>query len=118
MSSAANRMEAAAAAASGPVMINILGYNVPALAALLSIAGVILASMIAPPPTRRLSRVQKGALVALLCIFVLGLLISDPNRSLIVSTCWAIGVGYAGLPIIQAIRDRVLPQADGDSLEP
>lgn len=110
MSQAANRLEAAAAAASGPVMVNVLGYDVPALAALLSIAGVILASMIAPPPSRQLSRWQTVALVALLCILVLGLVISDPHRSLLVSTCWAIAIGYAGLPIIQAIRDRIFPQ--------
>lgn len=108
--SAANRIEAAAAAAAGPVMINVLGYDVPVLAAILSIAGVILASMIAPPPARHLNRWQAGALVALLCILVLGLVISDPQRSLLVSTCWAIAIGYAGLPIIQAIRDRIFPQ--------
>jgi len=110
MSSAGNRVEAAAAAVSGPVMINVLGYDVPALAAILSIAGVILASLISPPPSRQLTRMQTTALVALLCILVLGLVISDPHRSLLVSTCWAIAIGYAGLPIIQAIRDRIFPQ--------
>ncbi len=99
----------AIAATAGPVMINVLGYDVPALAALLSLAGVILASMIAPPPP--LGRTQKIALTALLCILVLGLVINDPGRSLIVSTCWAIGIGYSGLPIIQAIQSRVFPQA-------
>lgn len=110
MSAAANRIETAGAATAGPVVINLLGYDVPVLAAILSIAGVILASLIAPPPARQLTRWQGIALVALLCILVLGLVISDPNRSLLVSTCWAIAIGYAGLPIIQAIRDRIFPQ--------
>lgn len=110
MSQAANRLEAAAAAASGPVMINVLGYDVPVLAAILSMAGVILASLIAPPPSRKLTQFQTIALVLLLCILVLGLVIANPTRSLLVSTCWAIAIGYAGLPIIQAIRDRIFPE--------
>jgi len=124
--SASNRMEAAAAAASGPVMVNLLGYPVPVLAALLSVLGVILASLIAPPPPRPLARWQMVALVTLLCILVVGLVITDPDRSLVVSTCWAIGIGYTGLPIIQAIQERIFPRvadlagppsATGDSNE-
>ncbi len=118
MSAAAHRVEAAAAAASGPVMVNLLGYQVPALAALLSVAGVILASLIAPPPPRPLARWQMAALVALLCLLVLGLVISDPDRSLVVSTCWAIGIGYTGLPLIQAIQERVFPHAADLAAEP
>lgn len=97
-----------AAATAGPVMVNVLGYDVPVLAALFSLAGVTLASLIAPPPP--LVRWQKVALIALLCLLVLVLVISDPERSLIVSTCWAIGIGYTGLPIIQAIQDRIFPR--------
>ena len=96
-----------AAASIGPVMVNVLGYDVPVLSALLSVAGVILASLIAKPPP--LKWWQRAALIGLLCILVLALVISDPTRSLMVSTCWAIGIGYSGLPIIQAITGRVLP---------
>ena len=96
-----------AVAAVGPVMINILGYDVPVLASLISVICVALASLIAPPPP--LGRVQKILLIALLCVFVVALAISDPTRSLIVSTCWAIGIGYTGLPIIQAIQSRIFP---------
>lgn len=109
MSGAASRVEAAAISGAAPVMVNVLGYDVPVLTAILSIAGVILASMIAPPPSRQLTRTQTIALVALLCVLVLCLVISDPSRSLLLSTCWAIGIGYAGLPIIQMIRDRIFP---------
>lgn len=118
MSAAANRIEAAAAAATGPVMVNLLGYQIPALAALLSVAGVILASLIAPPPPRPLSRWQMVALITLLCLLVLGLVISDPERSLVVSTCWAIGIGYTGLPLIQAIQERIFPRAADLAGEP
>lgn len=107
-----NRIEGAAAAASGPVLVNVLGYPFPALAALFSVAGVILASLIAPPPPRALSRGQTAALVTLLCILVVALAATDPHRSLVVSTCWAIGIGYTGLPLIQSIQERILRAVD------
>lgn len=97
------------AAVAGPVMINVLGYDVPVLAAITSVLGVVLASLIAKPPA--LGLIQRIALIALLCILTLALVISDPQRSLIVSTCWAICIGYTGLPVIQAIQARLLPQA-------
>jgi hypothetical protein len=97
----------AAASAVGPVVINLLGYDVPVLAALASIAGVILASLIAPPPPRRLALWQRIALVLLLCILMLGLVITDPERSILVTTCWAIGIGFTGLPLIEEIQRRI-----------
>lgn len=106
-----------AAGAVGPVTLNLLGYDLPVLAALLSLLGVILASLIAPPPERHLSIVQRIALVALLCLIVLGLVISDPERSLIVSTCWAIGIGYTGLPLISEIQRRIFPRT-GELISP
>jgi hypothetical protein len=91
----------AAAASAGPVMVDVLGYDVPVLSAGLSVVGVVLATVIAPPPA--LSMVQRVALTALLVILMLALVISDPTRSPVMSTCWAIGIGYTGLPIIQSI---------------
>lgn len=105
------------AAAIGPVTLNLLGYDLPVLSALLSLGGVVLASLIAPPPERHLSRIQRVALVALLCLIVLGLVISDPTRSVIVSTCWSIGIGYTGLPLISEIQRRIFPRT-GELLSP
>lgn len=94
-----------AAAAIGPVTIDVLGYDLPVLSAIISSLGVVLASLIAPPPP--LSLVKKVALICLLVILMLALVISDPTRSPLLSTAWAIGIGYTGLPIIQAISDRI-----------
>lgn len=95
----------AAAAAVGPVTIDVLGYDLPVLSAIISVLGVVLASMIAPPPP--FSWPKKIALTALLVLLMLALVISDPTRSPLLSTAWAIGIGYTGLPIIQAISDRI-----------
>lgn len=95
----------AAAASVGPVMVDVLGYDVPVLSAGLSVVGVVLATVIAPPPA--LSMAQRAALTVLLAILMLALVISDPTRSPIMSTCWAIGIGYTGLPIIQSISTLI-----------
>jgi hypothetical protein len=95
----------AAAASAGPVMVDVLGYDVSVFSAGLSIIGVVLATVIAPPPA--LSMVQRVALTALLVILMLALVISDPSRSPLMSTCWAIGIGYTGLPIIQSISTAI-----------
>ncbi|MFN3749246.1 MAG: hypothetical protein ACK4SJ_11225 [Sphingorhabdus sp.] len=107
----------AVAPAIGPVMVNVLGYDVPVLSAGLSVLGVVLASIIAPPPA--LTVIQRFALTTLLVLLMLALVISDPARSPIMSTCWAIGIGYTGLPIIKAISDRIVGRSGeltGDSL--
>lgn len=90
-----------AAAAAGPVMVDVLGYQLPLLSAGLSVLGVVLATIISPPPA--LSMLQRVALTALLILLMLGIVISDPARSPVMTTCWAIGIGYTGLPIIEAI---------------
>lgn len=99
----------AAAAAVGPVTVDVLGYDLPVLSAIISVLGVVLASMIAPPPP--LTLVKKLALTALLVLLMLALVISDPARSPLLSTAWAIGIGYTGLPIIQAISDRIFARS-------
>jgi hypothetical protein len=102
----------ALSASSGPVVVKVLGYDVPVLAAGVSVVVVILASLLdKSAPTRSLSNVEHAALITILCILMVALVITDPTRSLVMSTAWAVGVGYTGLPIIQAIRNRVFPQA-------
>lgn len=95
----------AIAASAGPVVVNVLGYDVPVLSAGLSVVGVVLATVIAPPPA--LSMVRRVALTILLVLLMLALVISDPSRSPIMSTCWAIGIGYTGLPIIETIAKAI-----------
>lgn len=100
---------AAAASAASPLLIDVLGYQVPVLAAGLSVCAVVLAGFIAPPPERKLSKGQHAALIVLLCILVLALALTDPSRDLMLSVCWSVGLGYSGLPVVQAIRDRMFP---------
>lgn len=100
----------AAAASAGPVVVNVLGYDVPVLSAGLSVVGVVLATVIAPPPA--LSMVRRVALTILLALLMLAVVISDPTRSPIMSTCWAIGIGYTGLPIIETIAKAIRGRAN------
>lgn len=106
-----HQSSAAIGAATGPVMIGLLGYNVPVLAALTSVAGVILASFLAPPPPNY-STVKRIALGLLLCVLMVALVLADPQRSLLVTTCWAIGIGYSGLPVIEAIHRAVVSRSN------
>lgn len=96
-----------AAATAAPVTIGLLGYDVPVLAAIASLIAVILASFIAPPPPRPLRPFQRAALLGLLCLLMLGLVIADPHRSILLTTCWAIGIGFTGLPLIEEIQRRI-----------
>ncbi len=103
-----SRLDASyASAAAAPVTIGLLGYDVPVLAAIASLIAVVLASMIAPPPPRPLKLPQRVALIGLLCLLMLGLVIADPERSILLTTCWAIGIGFTGLPLIEEIQRRI-----------
>jgi hypothetical protein len=96
----------AAAPAIGPVVVAVLGYNVPILSAVLALVGVVLAAMLAPPPPRPLTVIQRIALMLLLAILAVSLAIGGTS-SPVVSLCWAIGIGYSGLPIIAEIQQIV-----------
>lgn len=109
----------------GPAIVTIFGTDVPPLALVLSVAGLILARFIAPPPLRKLSRKQELALTALLLI-VLFLLITGQislcnlQDMLVdvecsaeplgagVATIWGIGLGFSGLLAIEFFGQRFM----------
>lgn len=109
----------------GPAIVTIFGTDVPPLALVLSVAGLILARFIAPPPLRKLNRKQEMALTALLLI-VLFLLITGqisvcnlqdmlvdvdcPAEPLGagVATIWGIGLGFSGLLAIEFFGQRFM----------
>lgn len=116
---------ALAAPSVGPAIITIFGTDVPPLALTLSVAGLILARFIAPPPLRKLSRVQELALTALLMIIlfllVTGQLSACSLKSLLVdahcpaeplgpglATVWGIGLGFSGLLAIEFFGQRFM----------
>jgi hypothetical protein len=90
----------------------------------LSVAGLILARAIAPPPLRKLTRRQEVALTLLLLLvlflLITGQLSACSVRSLLVrtlcptepmgpgmATVWGIGLGFSGLLAIEFFGQRV-----------
>lgn len=116
---------ALAAPSVGPAVVTLFGTDVPVLALCLSVAGLVLARVIAPPPLRKLSRVQEVALTLLLLI-VLFLVVSGelsfcnltsmlrdaecPTRPLGpgMATVWGIGLGFSGLLAIEFFGERFM----------
>lgn len=116
---------AAAAPSVGPAVITFFGTDVPVLAFCLSVAGLILARVIAPPPLRKLSKMQEIALTALL-ILVLALIVTGelsacsaktfildtdcPVRPLGpgMATVWGMGLGFSGLLAIEFFGQRFM----------
>lgn len=94
----------------GPAFVTVFGIDVPVLAMVLSGAGLLLARYIAPPPLRKLSRKQHGALSTLLLI-VLFLIVTGsftgqplaPGMAVV----WGVGLGFSGLIAVEIFADRV-----------
>lgn len=116
---------ALAAPSVGPAIVTVLGTDVPVLALGVSVAGLILARVIAPPPLRKLNRKQEFALTALLLIvlflIITGQLSACSLKSIVVSTScpveplgagmatvWGIGLGFSGLLAIEFFGARVM----------
>lgn len=104
---------ALAAPSVGPAIITLFGTNVPVLALGLSVAGLVLARVIAPPPLRKLTRVQEWALTLLLLV-VLFLIVTgklfgggEPLEAGM-ATVWGIGLGFSGLLAIEFFGQRVM----------
>lgn len=91
----------------GPVIVDVLGYGVPVLPALVAVVGTSLAAFIAPPDPRLAGRAKRGALVVLLCMVSVALTVAG-TQSILVATSWSIGIGYAGLPLVAIFKDIVL----------
>jgi hypothetical protein len=93
---------AVAAPVAGPTVISLLGYDLPILSAVFAVLGVVLSLALAPPPARRLSRVQKWALRIVLVLITLALVIYD-QKSPLISLGWAIGLGFSGYTVIELL---------------
>jgi ABC-type Co2+ transport system permease subunit len=103
-----------AAPSFGPAVISIFGTNVPVLALGLSIAALLLARWVAPPPLRRLSKEQQIALTLLLLIFLF--LAVTGNMPLVgdghplgvgMAVVWGAGLGFSGLFAVELMGARV-----------
>lgn len=95
----------------GPAIITLFGLNVPVLAFVLSIAGLLLARFIAPAPVRKLNRVQETALTFLLMILLLLIVTGRFGGGMMgegMAVVWGIGLGFSGLIVIETIGTRVL----------
>lgn len=98
-----------AAPSIGPVIVAMTDGS-PVLALGLSIAGLLLARVIAPPPLRKLTRMQNVALTCLLAIFlfliVTGEFGNDPLEPGM-AVVWGVGLGFSGLMIVEIFAERV-----------
>lgn len=103
-----------AAPSFGPALITIFGTETPVLALGLSIAALLLARWIAPPPLRKLTRTQQVALTMLLVIFLF--LAVTGNMPLIgggkpmgvgMAVVWGAGLGFSGLFAVEIMGERV-----------
>ncbi|HEX8579908.1 MAG TPA: hypothetical protein VF655_09985 [Allosphingosinicella sp.] len=109
-----NAGSAVAAPVFGPALVTLFGVDVPILALGLSIGGLILARMIAPPPLRKLTGRQEIALTVLLLI-VLFLIVTGQMPFLGgkplgagMSVIWGVGLGFSGLLAIEFFGQRVM----------
>lgn len=105
---------AIAAPSIGPAVVTVFGTDVPILALSLSMAALLLARFIAPPPLRRLTRAQNAALTMLLLIFVF--LIVTGKMPLVgtgepmgagMAVVWGAGLGLSGLVVVEIMGERV-----------
>lgn len=102
---------AVAAPSIGPAVVTVFGQDIPVLALALSCAGLMLARVIAPPPLRKLTRLQQAALTALLLIvqtlIVIGAFTGSP-MSPGMAVVWGIGLGFSGLLAIEFFGERTI----------
>lgn len=116
---------ALAAPSVGPAIVTIAGTDVPVMALCLSVAGLILARVIAPPPLRKLTRVQEVCLTLLLLLvlflIITGQLSGCSLKAMLVDThcpaeplgpgmasVWGIGLGFSGLLAIEFFGARFM----------
>ncbi len=108
----ASEVVAVVAPSIGPAIVTVFGTDVPILALALSVAGLLLARVIAPPPLRKLTRMQEAALTLLLVVFVFlivtGKLGSGEPLEAGMATVWGVGLGFSGLLVIEFFGARVM----------
>lgn len=103
----------------GPAIVTLFGIDVPVLALSLSIAALLLARWIAPPPLRRLTREQQFALTVLLLIFLflavtgqVPLFGDGKPLGVGMAVVTGAGLGFSGLLVIELVGKRVLAMVD------
>lgn len=106
---------AIAAPSIGPAVVTAFGIDIPILALTLSMASLVLARWIAPPPLRKLSKKEEMALTLLLLIFlflaVTGQVPLIGNGRPIgpgMAVVWGAGLGFSGLLVVELMGDRVM----------
>jgi hypothetical protein len=100
---------AVAAPSIGPAIVTVFGIHVPVMALALSVAGLILARVVAPPPLRKLTIVQEVCLTLLvLFLIVTGEIGSGSPLGPGFAAVWGIGLGFSGLLVIEFFGDRVI----------
>lgn len=103
---------AVAAPAIGPAIVTLFGVEVPVLAVALSLAGLLLARFIAPPPLRKLTQWQERALTLLLMILlfliVTGQFGDGKPLGAGMAVIWGVGLGFSGLMVIEFFGGRVV----------
>ncbi len=95
------------AASTGPVVIDVLGYDLPVLSVGTAVIGVILAYILAPRSARAAST---GLSVALVSLFILILIAAEIafKHTPLIALGWAIGLGYSGRVVLEEFGARVI----------
>lgn len=95
----------------GPAVVTVFGTDVPVLSLFLSAAGLLLARVIAPPPLRKLSRLQHWALTALLLIILFLIVTGNFTRGPLepgMAVIWGVGLGFSGLVAVEFFAQRTI----------
>lgn len=96
----------------GPAFVTVFGLDVPIWALGLSVCGLLLARAIAPPPLRKLSRMQEVALTGLLLIIlfliVTGALGTGKPLGAGMSVIMGVGLGFSGLLAVEFFGERAM----------
>lgn len=95
----------------GPALVTLFGIDVPVMALFLSVAGLILARVVAPPPLRKLTRLQEVALTLLLLVvlflIVTGEIGGNGPLGAGMAAVWGIGLGFSGLLAVEFFGERI-----------
>ena len=106
----------ASAPASGPVIVTILGLDIPVLSLSISMVGLLLARIVSlDDPNRKLTKLQDFAMTGILCIIlfliVTGQFFGEP-MSVGMAFSWAVGLGFSGIMILDIIANRIREMID------
>lgn len=106
---------AVAAPTFGPAIITAFGIDIPIVALVLSVIGLVLARFIAPPPLRKLTFNQEVALTALLLIILFLIVTGEfpivgAGRPIGagMAVMWGIGLGFSGMLAIEFFGNRAV----------